>query len=132
MKTLIAYYSKTGHTRQVAEKVQSALSCDLDEIQYNEQAHSVSSKLNPADYDRVILLCPIWAFHLPEPMTLYLRKQKEKIKSYRLAVTCDLFGLYGCVSGCKKILKKAPEAAVKIKSKAVLDGTYSIAEIIAQ
>jgi hypothetical protein len=130
MKTLIVYYSKSGNTRAVAEKVYSALSCDMEEIKYDEKAHTVSGRLNPAAYGRVILMCPIWAFHLPEPMTLYLRQFKDGIRNYRLVVTCGRMGLRGCVSGCKKILGVAPEMAMKIRAKQIPDNQYSIADIV--
>lgn len=130
MKTLIVYYSKSGNTRKVAEKVQSTLSCDLDEIQYDQNSHKVISALNPADYERVILMCPIWAFHLSEPMKLYLRQQKANIRQYRLAVTCGGLGLRGCISDCKKILGASPEIAVKIREKSISEGAYSISEIV--
>ncbi len=129
MKTLIALYSKTGNTRKVAEKVKAALSCDLDEIKFDEGAHKIESSLDPAGYDRVILMCPVWAFSLPEPMSLYLRRHKAGIKRYRLAVTCAGFGLGGCVSGCKKILGSAPEASLKVRAKQVAAGQYSIDKI---
>jgi len=129
MKTLIVYYSKSGNTRKVAEKIKDTLSCDWDEIQYDENAHTIKSAVDPAGYDRIILMCPIWAFSLPEPMTLYLEAHKAGISQYRLAVTCGLFGLRGCVSGCKKILGTPPEAAVKIRAKFIPSGKYSIAKV---
>ena len=132
MKTLIVCYSKSGNTRTVAEKIHSELLSDLDVIQYNQKERTVSSKLNPADYDLVILMCPIWAFRLSEPMTLYLQQQKAYIKRYRLAVTCGGFGLRGCVSDCKKILNSLPEIGIKIKQKAIKKGTYNIDDIIRQ
>jgi len=132
MKTLIVYYSKSGNTRKVAEKVRTALSCDLDEIQYDQAAHAISSKLNPADYDRVILMCPIWGFRLSEPMALYLNQKKANINRCRLAVTCGSMGLRSCVSNCEKILGKSPETAVKITAKTIANDTFSIAEIIAK
>jgi len=131
MKTLIAYYSKTGNTRAVAEKTQAALSCDMDEIKYNEGNKAIASALDPADYESVILMCPIWAFNLPEPMALYLRQYKAGIKRYRLAVTYGLFGLRGCVSGCKKILGAAPEKAVSINAKKAKSGAFDVGAITA-
>lgn len=129
MKTLIAYYSKTGNTRKVAEAVKAARSCDMDEIKYDEEAHTVESEMNPADYDRVILMCPIWAFSLPEPMALYLERHKSEIRQYQLAVTCGLMGLRGCISGCKRILGVPPESAVKVRAKHIPGGAYSIDRI---
>lgn len=132
MKTLIVYYSKSGNTRKVAEKAQAMLACDLDEIQYDQDSHTVRSALNPADYERVILMCPIWAFRLSEPMTLYLHQQKSNIRQYRLAVTCSGLGLRGCISDCRKILGTPPESAVKIRAKFISNDDYSIDEIVSK
>lgn len=129
MKTLIVCYSKTGNTRKVAQKVQATLNCELDEIEYDPKAHAVTSGKNPAGYGRVILMCPIWGFRLPEPMSLYLSAHKD-IKNFRLAVTCGGLGLRGCVSDCEKILGRAPETAVKIREKQVKDDSYSIDNIV--
>ncbi|MDR3085866.1 MAG: hypothetical protein LBU47_06075 [Christensenellaceae bacterium] len=130
MKTLIVFYSKTGNTRKLAERAQKALACELDEIHFDEKAHEISTELDPAGFERVILMCPVWAFNLPEPMTLYLKRFGPGIQTYRLAVTCGRLGLRGCVSGCKRLLGKAPEIAVKIRSKAIQSGEYGIDGIL--
>jgi hypothetical protein len=130
MKTLIVLYSKTGNTRKVAQRVKDALGGDIDEISFDEAAHTIAHELEPAAYERVILMCPVWAFSLPEPMKLYLERHKGDIKNYRLAVTCGMFGLGGCVSGCKKILGRGPESALKIRSKRIEGGEYSLDKIV--
>lgn len=130
MKTLVVYYSLSGNTRKVVEKVRAKIQCDVDEIQYDKKARTATGKLNPADYDRVILMCPVWGFRLSEPMGIYLNQQKSNIKNYRLAVTCGSWGLRGSISDCIKILGIAPETAVKIKAKTISKGTYSISEIV--
>ena len=126
MKTLAVYYSKTGTTKKVADAVVGKLSCDLDELQFDDKANTIQSSRNPADYGRVIILAPIWAFSLATPMKLYLKKYKADIKTYSLIVTCGMFGLRGCVGNCKKAIGRPPEHALKFKQKAVLRGEFNI------
>ena len=48
-KTLIAYFSKTGNTRQIAEKARDSIKCDIDEIAYDSQTKKIVWSRNPAD-----------------------------------------------------------------------------------
>jgi hypothetical protein len=128
MKTLAVCYSKTGTTKKVAEAVVKKLDCDLDTILYDEKAQTVSASKNPSEYDRVIILSPVWAFSLAAPMKLYLSKHKAEIKSYSLIVTCSSgFGLSGCVRNCKSAIGNPPEKAVKLKSRIVNQDDFTIA-----
>jgi flavodoxin len=129
VKTLAVCYSKTGTTKTVAEAIAKKLNCDLDELSFDEKIKKVSGSRNPADYDRVIILSPVWAFSLAEPMKLYLEKHKSGIKSYSLVVTCGMFGLRGCVKKCRSIIGKPPEKSLIFKQKAVRQGNYDISSV---
>ena len=129
MKTLAVCYSKTGNTKKVADAVAEKLSCDLDELGYDETTKTIFTYYNPKDYDRVVLLSPIWAFSLSEPMKLYLGKHKADIKIYSLIVTCGLFGLRGCVKNCVSAIGKPPEKALKFKAKKVKLGAFDIGDV---
>ena len=129
MKTLAVCYSKTGTTKKVAKAIVKNLHCDLDELKFDEKTKKVSDSRNPAQYDRVIILSPIWAFSLSEPMKRYLEKHKSKIKAYSLVVTCGMLGLRGCVGKCKSIIGKPPEKSMKFKKKDVLRGNYDISTV---
>jgi len=126
MKELVVYYSKTGTTKKVADAVISGKECDFDELRYDEKAKTVSQAHDPSEYERVILLAPVWAFSLAEPMKLYLAKNKSKIKRYNLVVTCGAFGLRGCVNNCKKAIGRPPENALVFKAKNVKQGDFDI------
>lgn len=127
MSTLITYFSKTGNSKNVALRLAEELGATLDEIAFDEKAHTISDNAeSPAEYNRVVLVCPIWAFNLPEPMSLYLKRHKDAIKQYSLIVTCSLGGLRGCVRGSTRILGHAPDQALKLKAKAVKSGSYSL------
>ena len=129
MNTLIVYYSKTGNTRTVAEAVIKKLGCDFDEIIYDEKSETIRYSKNPADYGRIILLAPVWAFSLAEPMKKYIRETNAAVKKYDLIVTCGLFGLGGCVKNCTKAFGKAPDNALIFKAKKVKLGDFDISAI---
>jgi hypothetical protein len=127
MTTLIAYYSKSGNSRQVALRLAKKLGAPADAIAYDAAARSIAeSAANPADFERVILVCPIWAFSLPEPMSLYLKRHKDALRHYSLIVTCMIGGLAPCVRACGRIVGRRPDKSLKIKGKAVAGGDYDL------
>jgi len=129
MKTLVVYYSKTGNTRIVAEALIAEKNCDSDELLYDEKAKSIDYAHDPSEYDCVILLAPVWAFALAEPMKLYVAKHKSSIKRYGLIVTCGRLGLRGCIKNCLSSIGAKPEIAMKFRSKHVNQGNYDLSPI---
>jgi flavodoxin len=85
LKILAVCYSKTGNTKKIADAVVEKLGCDLEELQFDMQTKVMQSSVSPADYDRVIVLTPIWGFQLSEPMRQYLKKYRADIKEYSLS-----------------------------------------------
>jgi hypothetical protein len=130
MKTLAVYYSKTGYTRNAAEKVIASLNCDKDEIKFDSTTKTVTASRDPGNYDRVIICCPIHAFNLPEPVALYLSMNKEKIKRYSLLVTCRIGGLMFCVGAATRILGKKPDASLKINARVIPSGKYDVRSLV--
>ncbi len=109
MKILIVYYSRTGTTKKVAEKIRGGLNCDIEEIIPvknhkgilgfflcgKESTQKILPTINlaiknPADYDLIILGTPIWALSISSPMRAYLENNKEKFK--KLAFFCTMGG----------------------------------------
>jgi len=113
----VVYYSKTGNTKKAAEAVIKELGCESAELLYDESAKTIEGAVDPSGFERVILLCPIWAFSLAEPMKLYLKEHGKAINSYSLIVTYGLFGLRGCISNCVKAIGKPPVKSMKIRDK---------------
>ena len=130
MNTLVVYYSKTGNTKKVAQSVIGGIDCEYDELQYDEKAKSISYAHDPSDFEHIILLSPVWAFSLAEPMKLYLAKEKGKIKNYDLIVTCGAMGLQGCVKNCESAIGKAPDNAMKFKAAKVKSGEYDLSPVL--
>jgi len=85
MKTLVIYYSRSGHTRQVAEMLAQKLSADLQELvdrslrkgpigwlkSGRDAVKEKETELGPLDhqprdYDLILVGTPVWAAH-PAP-----------------------------------------------------------------
>ena len=127
MKTLVVYFSKTGNTKRVAEAAIKELDgCDVAELLFDEKANTIEGAVDPSGYERVVLLSPIWAFSLAEPMKLYLKEFGKSIQNYSLIVTCGMFGLRGCVRNCVKAAGKPPVKSIKIRAKHVIAGSFDI------
>ena len=106
MKTLIAYYSRTGATRKVAEELARVLHADVEEIRSERPYRGVfgflrggrdslrgirpaleTAKRDPSGYDLVILAGPFWAGHAAPPMRAYLDAHKSGIKRVGFVLT---------------------------------------------
>lgn len=98
-KILIVYYSRTGATKKIAEYLRTMLSCDVEEVidrkirkgilaffcagkdailRNTTSIHEV--KLNPEEYDIIIIGSPVWASHVVPAVRTYIGKYKEKFK----------------------------------------------------
>ena len=130
MKTLVVCYSKTGNAKIVAKAVTKELGCDCCELTYDEAGKTISGAVEPSGYERVILVCPIWAFEPAEPMKLYLCEYGKTIKKYSLIVTYSLFGLRSCINFCVKAIGSQPDKSVKIKGKNATAGAFDIKGIL--
>jgi hypothetical protein len=91
MKTLVLYYSYTGHTRKLAEELAARENAALLELQTPRRVSKFKAyalgcpgalsgraweilplEKNLEDYDRLILLSPVWAGNPPPPVNAAL------------------------------------------------------------
>ena len=131
MKTLIAYYSRTRTTKKVAEMLAQKLGAEIEEIKDTVDRSGIKGyfisgrdamkrrltkieplKLNPEEYDLVIVGTPVWAGNMSPAVRTYFAENKEKIK--KVAFFCTMGG-----SGDEKTFVEM-EMAVWQKTKGVL------------
>ena len=125
MKTLIVYYSRTNVTKDIANRLQKELDCDIEEItdggKYDGRLGYMKGGMNasmgrtsdidpisknPSDYDLVIIGTPVWASNMATPVYTYLIKYNDQIK--KMASFCT------CISGgYEKALEKIAEVSGK-------------------
>lgn len=94
MKLLIAYYSRTGTTRTIAQALADKLGADLDEIVDHKKRTgilgwlragrdagsrrltTITVKRNPASYEVVLLGGPLWNGNMTPAVRTYLTDHK--------------------------------------------------------
>jgi len=127
-RRLIAYYSRTGHTRQAALAIAQAVGADLFEIQpatpypagyqdtvdLNSRQRAAGefpdvARLIPdlAKYDTVFLGYPIWHVDLPLPLYPFLQRQDFGGKTLAPFCTSAMSGLSGTVQTLQRLCPQA-------------------------
>lgn len=127
-KTLVAYYSRTGHTRQAARVIAEASGADLFEIQpstpypagYQETVdlnrrqrtdgqYPGVARLVPdlARYELVFLGYPIWAVDLPRLLYPFLEQQDFAGKTIAPFCTSAFSGLSGTEQTLARLCRRA-------------------------
>lgn len=136
MKTLIAYYSKTGNTKRVAAELAERLGADIEEIIDRKNRSGIWNWFlsgrdgmkkrwteigemtnDPADYEIIILGSPVWGWNMVPAIRTYLERNKDRIKSYALFVTSGNTDVAKIAPQFKKMLGQEPVAMVGFKGK---------------
>ena len=142
MKVLVAYYSRTGNTRRVAEAIAKSLEAEVENIRDGENRLGVigflrsgyealrkrsaaihSVEKNPEEYDVVVIGSPVWAGSLSSPVRAYLTMHGHRIKE------AALFATYAISEGrifrqMEELLPKKPIAEISIRESEIRSGEY--------
>ncbi len=146
MRTLVIYYSLTGHTRTVATDLSKSLGATLAEITCPAYARGLSGGLRQAwhilrgaspeivvpevadtTYDLVVAAGPVWAGRPAPPLRAYLKRYAHKGTPLALVVTCG--GTSRRFSGDKaleeagRVAPRRPIATLLVKEAELEDGT---------
>ncbi len=94
MKMLVAFYSRAGNTKKIAEKIANNLNADVDEIIDKKDRSGIKgcfsgpidillnneteieNKKNPLEYDLVVIGTPVWVGTMVPAIKTYLSKNK--------------------------------------------------------
>ncbi len=124
-KVLTVYFTRTENSRKIAEEISIKLKSDIDEIidkkkwkgvigfisgGFNsvfEKATKVTYKKNPADYDVVIIVSPVWATKMPPAVRTYVEENIDKFNNYAFIVNNAGGNIKKAVSNFKKVLPKS-------------------------
>lgn len=101
-RILVAYYSRSKNNQFIAQKLASALSADKEAIRPNlnllpfqllfsswEKSLGIKPLLHkPNDYDRIILLGPVWFGKLVSPLREFLNRYMHEIKVLHFVSCC--------------------------------------------
>jgi len=143
MKILVAFYSRSGRTKKVAEAISEILKCDKEEIFDIKSREGIVGflsagtdanlrrltaikeiKNNPSLYDLVIIGTPIWSSNISTPIRTYLFLYKEEFK--KVAFFCTRLGSDAkkVFDDMKNLSQKTPIALLKLTSREVARDQY--------
>ncbi len=136
MRTLVVYFSRTGHTRQLAEEIAGRCGADVDEIRESrsrrglwgylqsgwEALHRAAPPVRPAgkapsEYELVVIGTPVWNFSLAGPVRSYARQHAGEFKRVAFFCTEGGSGDARAFAELSEICGKAPLATVAVTEK---------------
>jgi flavodoxin len=140
---LVAYYSWTGNTEKVANLIAETLSADIERINevkprggpFAFPAAVVASLLkrsppilqptkSVADYDVVILGCPVWASNMATPMRTYIMRENPRIKQVGLFCTFGGSGGKAALARMAALCGRTSLADLIVDRPALVSGTW--------
>jgi len=142
-KLLVAYYSRTGNTRKVAERLAELLGCDIEQIidkinrkgiigyiksgrdsVLKKTTDIVESKVDFSKYDTIILATPVWASNITCAMRTYIQKYSNDFKNIAFICTQMGSGHEKAALNMKELIGKEPIASICINSKDIKENRY--------
>lgn len=143
IKALVVYYSRSGHTKKVAEAIADMISGDTEEIidtkkrsgplgyvrsgreSMKEMLADIQEPVkDPSEYDLVIVGTPVWAMKMSTPVRAYLSKVKSRINNVAFFCTMGGKGDESTLSGMEEFLDMEPVAKMSFRSGDIKKGTY--------
>lgn len=131
-KTLLVYYSRTGTTRKVAQRVAALLDCDVEEIEDTVGRRGIIGYLrsgyqagkgkltrlkpltkDPADYDLVILGTPYWTT-VSVPVRTYMTDRLGRFRRVAFLITRDGSGIEKGLHEMTELAGSAPVAVLEL------------------
>lgn len=124
MKVLVVYYSRTGHTKQVAHSLARRLNADLEEIGSDLRLGALgylrcalesllklqtaihTPQRDPAAYGLVLVGGPVWFWGLSSPVRSYLMLRRRRLP--KLGFFCTMGG-----SGARRVFDSMTTLAGK-------------------
>jgi len=135
MKILVVYYSRTGVTKKIADYVAKKISAEIEEIKdtisragalgymmagrdatLRRLTKLETPKLNPSDFDLVIIGTPIWSWNMSTPVRTYLEEYKNQFKQAAFFCTMGGSGDERAFKEMGEIIGKEPVATLGLKT----------------
>ncbi|MBD3196169.1 MAG: flavodoxin [Candidatus Lokiarchaeota archaeon] len=129
MKSIIAFYTRTGNTKKVAELIEKQLNADTEEIidKKNRSGffgwlksgyHATMGKTteigelksDPSQYDIIILGTPNWNKRMTPAIRTYINRFKEDFKNVAIYCTAEGRGVDSLLGDLKELIGKEPIA----------------------
>ncbi len=143
MKILVVYFSRTGTTKEIAEKISELIKCDIEEIHDNINRQGAKGYIfsgkeamlketpaienlthRPENYDLIIIGTPVWTYTMASPIRTFIEHNKNNFKSVAFFCTQGSSGDKKTFNAMGEICYKKPIATLTLKTKEVLNKNY--------
>ena len=140
---LVAYYSWTGQTEKVANLIAETLSADVEHIKditarggplaFPAAVLASVLKRSPpilqatkaiADYEVVLLGCPVWASNMATPMRTFIMRENPNIKQVALFCTLGGSGGKATLAHMAALCGQASSADLIVNRQALVSGAW--------
>lgn len=135
MKTLVVYYSRSGHTELLAKEIAKQCQADLDRIRDDGVDRSglwgylrsgwqalsgatpaiLAAGKNPADYELVVIGTPVWNWGLAAPVRSYARQHAAQLRQVAFFCTEGGSGDLRAFDELQRICGKTPRVTLAVK-----------------
>ena len=109
MKSLVLYFTRTGNSKRIAQKISDRSDCEIVEISdgknwqgiwgfikggyHSSTWKTTNPKLTPevdlASFDRVVVISPMWAGNVAPAVFSLLMNENDNIKELHLVIKSD-------------------------------------------
>ncbi len=129
MRVLVVYYSRSGTTRKLAERIARSLGADLEELADRTDRHGILGYLrsgrdawkqrltqlaplavDPTAYDLVIVGSPVWNMSLSVPVRTFLADHGKQLRSVAFFCTMGDRGSTRVFRQMTELCRQAPVA----------------------
>jgi len=140
---LVVYYSHTGATKILAEKIAEILSCDIEEIVELKERKGLLGflksgfeaakeklteikplKTNIEKYEHIIICSPVWAMNLPPATRTFVKNFSKEFKSVSFFCTLNGFGDKRVFLKLETLCNKKPKISASFKKTEIENAKY--------
>lgn len=145
MKTLVVYFSRTGHTKGLAEAIARELDADIEPIKepakrtgflgyLQSVREAVSKKAAPiqainhdlSEYDLIISGTPIWCWSLTSPVRSFLVDHSSEFKNVAFFCTEGGQGGKRAFEEMTKLCGKTPLSTLEVTESDIRNGADKV------
>ena len=149
-RSLVVYFSRTGHTKQVATSIAAALAADLEEIVDPTSRSGVTGYLRsgleaafhrlvpigptvrePSQYDLVVVGSPVWNMSVASPVRSYLHRHRNEFSRIAFFCTCGGRGGERAFDQMARVGRMKPVSTLVVREADVASSGAAIARFAA-
>jgi flavodoxin len=142
-RRLVAYYSLTGTTQRVAERLAHWLDADLEVLHDRGPRRGALGALrsaldsalgrevwlapplfDPANYDLVLVGSPVWYASVSSPVRSYLSRYRDRLRNVAFFCTCGGTGAPRALRHMAKACGRPPLATLVVRAAHAQSGAW--------